>query len=151
MIRMKWKYPNLLKGPILNNPSLVVEVKVNNLNKNQKIHHHKHKMISTIMRILTTITIMRIIEVNPEAADPIEAKIQDVPFLQNFHGRGQRNQNAYQGQYQNDGYQSNNYQGNRGFYHNPRRNFSQGNSYGQSRGRSCGQGRGNYRSCGLLP
>ena len=91
---------------------------------------------------------MRIIEVNPEAADPIEAKIQDVPFLQNFHGRGQRNQNAYQGQYQNDGYQSNNYQGNRGFYHNPRRNFSQGNSYGQSRGRSCGQGRGNYRSCG---
>ena len=31
---------------------------------------------------------------------------------QNFHGRGQRNQNTYQGQYQNDGYQSNNYQGN---------------------------------------
>ena len=30
----------------------------------------------------------------------------------NFHGRGQRNQNTYQGQYQNDGYQSNNYQGN---------------------------------------
>ena len=38
---------------------------------------------------------------------------------QNFHGRGQRNQNTYQGQYQNDGYQSNNYQGNQGFYHNP--------------------------------
>ena len=31
------------------------------------------------MRILTTITIMRIIEVNPEVIDPIEAKIQDVP------------------------------------------------------------------------
>ena len=31
---------------------------------------------------------------------------------QNFHGRGQRNQNTYQGQYQNDSYQSNNYQGN---------------------------------------
>ena len=31
---------------------------------------------------------------------------------QNFCGRGQRNQNTYQGQYQNDGYQSNNYQGN---------------------------------------
>ena len=29
---------------------------------------------------------------------------------QNFHGRGQRNQNTYQGQYQNDGYQSNNCQ-----------------------------------------
>ena len=31
---------------------------------------------------------------------------------QNFCSRGQRNQNPYQGQYQNDGYQSNNYQGN---------------------------------------
>ena len=31
---------------------------------------------------------------------------------QNFHGKGQRNQNTYQGQYQNDSYQSNNYQGN---------------------------------------
>ena len=30
--------------------------------------------------ILTTITIMRIIEVNPEAVDPIEAKLQDIPF-----------------------------------------------------------------------
>ena len=78
MIRMKQKYPNLSKGLILNNPSLEVEAKVNNLNKNQKIHHHKHKTINTIMRILITITIMRIIEVNPEAIDPIEAKIQDV-------------------------------------------------------------------------
>ena len=32
------------------------------------------------MRILTTITIMRIIEVNPEVIDSIEAKIQDVPL-----------------------------------------------------------------------
>ena len=31
---------------------------------------------------------------------------------QNFHGRGQRNQNTYKGQHQNDSYQSNNYQGN---------------------------------------
>ena len=45
-----------------------------------KHHHHKHKTINTIMRILATITIMRIIEVNPEAVDPIEAKIQDVPL-----------------------------------------------------------------------
>ena len=67
---------------------------------------------------------------------------------QNFCGRGQRNQSTYQGQYQNDGYQSNNYQGNRGFYHNPCRNFPQGNSYRQSRGRSHGQGRGNYHSRG---
>ena len=65
---------------------------------------------------------------------------------QNFHGRGQRNQSTYQGQYQNDGYQSNKYQGNQGFYHNPCRNFPQGNSYGQSRGQSHGCGRGNY--CG---
>ena len=67
---------------------------------------------------------------------------------QNFCGRGQRIQSTYQGQYQNDGYQSSNYQGNQGFYHNPCRNFSQGNSYGQSRGRSHGQGRGNYHSRG---
>ena len=62
---------------------------------------------------------------------------------QNFHGRGQRNQNTYQGQYQ-----SNNYQGNRGFYHTPCRNFPQGTSYGQSKGRSCGHGRGNYQGRG---
>ena len=36
--------------------------------------------INTIMRILTTITIMRIIEVNLEAIDPIEAKIHNVPL-----------------------------------------------------------------------
>ena len=35
-------------------------------------------MINIIMRTLAAITIMRIIEVNPEAVDPIEAKIQDV-------------------------------------------------------------------------
>ena len=72
--------PQPLKRPILNNPSLEVEAKVNSLNKNQTIHHHKHMTINTIMRILTTITIMRIIEVNPEAIDPIEAKIQDIPL-----------------------------------------------------------------------
>ena len=66
----------------------------------------------------------------------------------NFRARGQRNQNTYQSQYQNDGYQSNNYQGNRGLYHTPYRNFPQGNSYSQSRGRSHGCGRGNYRCCG---
>ena len=65
-------------------------------------------MINTIMRILTTITIIRIIEVNPEAVDPIyRGQNTGHSFNgQNFHGRGQRNQNTYQGQYQNDGYQS---------------------------------------------
>ena len=65
--------------------------------------------------------------------------------------RGQnfcRNQNTYQGQYQNDGYRSNNYQGNQGFYHTPHRNFPQGNSYSQSRGRSHGHDRGNYHGHG---
>ena len=33
---------------------------------------------------------------------------------------------------------------NHGLYHNPHRNFQQGNNYGQFRGRSCGHGRGNY-------
>ena len=76
----KMEIPQPFKGACLKNPSLEVEAKVNNLNKNRKIHHHKHKMINTIMRILTTITIMRIIEVTPEAVDPIEAKIQDIPL-----------------------------------------------------------------------
>ena len=67
---------------------------------------------------------------------------------QNFCGRGQRNQNTYQGQYQNDSYQSNNCQSNQGFYHNPHRNFPQGNIYSQSRGRSRGHGRGNYHGHG---
>ena len=56
-----------------------VEEKANRLNKNLRICHHRHKMINTIMRILTIITIMRIIEVSPEDVDPIEAKIQVVP------------------------------------------------------------------------
>ena len=37
-------------------------------------------MINTIMTILTTIIIMRIIEGNPEVVDPIEAKMQDIPL-----------------------------------------------------------------------
>ena len=57
-----------------------MEAKVSSLNKNQKIHHHKHKMINIIMRTLTTITITRIIGANPEVIDPIEDTIQDVPL-----------------------------------------------------------------------
>ena len=80
MIRTKQRYHNLLKGLDLNNLSLEVEAKVNSLNKNQKIHHHKHKMINTVMRTLTIITIMRITGASPEVIDPIEDKIQDVPL-----------------------------------------------------------------------
>ena len=61
-----------------------------------------------------------------------------------LRGGGQHNQNPYQGQYQSNSYQGNNYQGNHGLYHNPSRNFQQGNNYGQFRGRSHGHGRGNY-------
>ena len=46
--------------------------------------------------------------------------------------------NTYQCQYQNNSYQGHNYQGNQGLYHNPCRNFQQGNNYGQFRGRSHG-------------
>ena len=69
-----------LKGLVLNNLSPEAEAKVNSLNKNQKIHHHKHKMINIIMRTLTTITIMRTIGASPEVVDLIETKIQDVPL-----------------------------------------------------------------------
>ena len=44
--------------------------------QNQKTHQQRYKMTNTIMRILTIITMMRIIEVNSEGIDPIEAKIQ---------------------------------------------------------------------------
>ena len=53
-----------------------VKEKANSLNKNQKTCQHRYKTINTIMGILTIITITRIIEVNPEGIDPIEAKIQ---------------------------------------------------------------------------
>ena len=86
---------------------------------------------------------MIITEVNQEAIDLTEAKNTG----QNLCSRGQHNQNPYQGQYQSNSYQGNNYQGNCGLYHNPHRNFQQGNNYGQFRGRSCGHGRGNYYGC----
>ena len=76
----KQRYHNLLKGLALNNPSLEAEAEVSNLNKSRKTHCLKHKRINIIMRILTTITIMRIIGVSPEVTDPIEDKIQDAPL-----------------------------------------------------------------------
>ena len=68
----------------------------------------------------------------------------------NYHNenyRGQsRGHSTYRGQNTGCSFRAQNFYGSgqRGFYHNPRRNFPQGNSYGQSRGRSCGCGRGNY-------
>ena len=72
--------PQPFKGASLNNPSLEAEAKVNNLNRKPKNPPPQKKMINTIMRILTTITKMRIIEASPEVIDPIEAKIQDIPL-----------------------------------------------------------------------
>ena len=75
---------------------------------------------------------MRIIEVNLEDVDLTEEKIQvnfsEVKIYM-------VDQNPYQGQYQNNSYQGNNYEDNRSLYHNPHRNFQQGNNYGQFRGR----------------
>ena len=81
---------------------------------------------------------MRIIEVNQEAIDPIEAKIQDIPLETKISMAEVKETRTHTKANINDSYQSNNYQDNQGFYHNPHRNFSQGNSYGQSRGRSHG-------------
>ena len=50
------------------------------LQQNQKTCHHRHKMTNTIMTILITIIIMRIMEGNPEVIDPVEAKTQDIPL-----------------------------------------------------------------------
>ena len=76
----KMEIPQPFKGACPKQPKPRGRSKGKQPQQNQKIHHHKHKTINTIMRILATITIMRIIEVNPEAVDPIEAKIQDVPL-----------------------------------------------------------------------
>ena len=90
---------------------------------------------------------MRIIEVNLEDVDLKEAKIQ-VDFSEvkicvvevniiKIHTKANIKTIAIK---------TYNYQGNQGLYHNPCRNFQQGNNYGQFRGRSHGLGRGNY--CG---
>ena len=97
-----------------------------------------------MMISIFTIT-MRIIEVNPEVVDLTEAKILD-DFSEVKICKVEVNA-VYQGQYQSNSYQGNNYQGSCGLYHNPHRNYQQGNNYGQFRGRSCGHGRGNYHRC----
>ena len=68
--------PQPFKGYFLNNPSTEAEERVHNFNKNQNILQYRYKMINTIMRILTIIIIMKIIEANLEDVDLTEAKIQ---------------------------------------------------------------------------
>ena len=76
MIKRNQISPNLSKGPSLSNLSIEVEERANSPHKNQKIHQHRHRMIHTIMMILTIIIILRIIEANLEDIDPTEVKIQ---------------------------------------------------------------------------
>ena len=118
--------------------------KANSHNRSQNPLQYRYKRTNTLMMMLIITTTMRIIEVSPEAIDLTEAKIlgdfSEVKICM-------VGANAYQGQYQSNNYQGNNYQGNHGLYHNPHRNYQQGNNYSQYRGRSHGYGRGNYHRC----
>ena len=73
----KTDIPQPLKGPDQSNLKLKAEVKANSHNKSQNPLQYRYKRTNTLMMILIIITTMRIIEVNPEAVDLIEAKILD--------------------------------------------------------------------------
>ena len=131
--------PQPFKGPSLSNLSIEVEERENSLHKNQKICQYRHRTILTIMMILTIIIILRIIEANLEDVDPTEAKMQVISLeAKIFVQRSTKSEPIPRPIYQNNGYQSQNYQGNQGFYHNPHRNLQQGNNYSQTRDRSHG-------------
>ena len=68
---------NLLKGPDQSNPKLEAEEKANSQNKSQNPLQYRYKWTNTLMMILIITSTMRIIEINPEAIDLIEAKILD--------------------------------------------------------------------------
>ena len=114
MIRMKQKYPNLLKGAHPKqpkprgrgkgkqpqqkpkNPPPQAQDDQYNYEDTSNYHNENYRGQSRGHR--------------PYRGQNIGCSFRG----QNFHGRGQKNQSTYQGQYQNDGYQSNNYQGNQG-------------------------------------
>ena len=73
------------------------------------------------MKIPIITTTMRITEVNLEAVDPKDHTTGQFFKGHNSCGRGQCNQNPYQGQNQSNNYQGNNYQGTCGQYNNPHR------------------------------
>ena len=77
MIKKKQTFLNLLKGHDQSNLKLKVEVKANNHNKSQNPFQYRYKRTNILMKTLITTTTMRIIEVNPEAVDLIQAKILD--------------------------------------------------------------------------
>ena len=68
---------NLLKWPDQSNLKLEAEEKANIHNKSQNPLQYRYKRTNILMMILIITTTMRIIEVNPEAIDLIEAKILD--------------------------------------------------------------------------
>ena len=147
MIKKKQTFLNLLKGPDQSNPKLEAEEKANSNNRNQNPLQYKYKQNNTLMMILVITTTMRIIEVNPEAVDLIDAKILDdfseakihvveantlkthtkanirVPITKVIITKAVM------------------------VYIITTRNYQQGNNYGQFRGRSHGHGRGNYHRC----
>ena len=77
MIKKKQTFLNLLKGPDQIILKLEVEEKANSHNKSQKPLQYRYKRTNTLMKILIITITIRIIKVNPEAVDLIEAKILD--------------------------------------------------------------------------
>ena len=67
--------PQLSKGPDLSSLKLEVEEKANSHNKSQNPLQYRYERTNILMMILIITITMRIIEVNPEVIDPIEAKI----------------------------------------------------------------------------
>ena len=76
MIKRKQIFLNPSRVHDLNIPNPEAEEKVSSLNKNRKILQYRYKMTNTIMKILTIITTIKIIEVSLEDVDLTEAKIQ---------------------------------------------------------------------------
>ena len=69
--------PQPFKGARPKQPKLGAEEKANSHNKSQNPLQYRYKRTNTLVMILIITTTMRIIEVNPEAVDLIEAKILD--------------------------------------------------------------------------
>ena len=77
MIKKKQTFLNLLKEPDQSKPKLEVEEKANSHNRSQIPLQYRYRQNSTLRMILIITTTLRIIEVNPEAIDLIEANIWD--------------------------------------------------------------------------
>ena len=77
MIKKKQIFLNLLKGPDQSKPKLEAEGKANSHNKSKNPLQYRYKKNNTLMKTLIITTTMRIIQVNPEAVDLIEANILD--------------------------------------------------------------------------